>query len=262
MNSEKLWKKYEFRLNQTLLFNIGFVQVWVKHIQNGWLVKNQNVTESFDQFSVEEVDDILDNQDLLHCHTGKSNVLYVLPALPVKSVVFRNNKNLKISAGESTSLYLKVPVNLQFYFQEVKEDNKLVDIPLKRLSDTWFGEIDSGEPAFSIGSNYDKALADVNMHQWEAMVAVDIVNNTSSSLDLQRLILHVDEFSLYIRNNRIIASHATIDFKGQEQDGGVNLSVRKEIHGDKAVLIAKPRNSDSRNILRRSFFFIKNIYQN
>ena len=97
---------------------------------------------------------------------------------------------------------------------------------------------------------------------WEAILSVEIINNTSTSLDLQRLILHVEEFNLYLKNNLLLASHATIEFKGQEQAGSVNVSTRKDIHGEKPVLIAKARSLDSRNLLRRSFFFIKNIYQN
>jgi hypothetical protein len=41
----------------------------------------------------------------------------------------------------------------------------------------------------------------------------------------------------------------------------VNLSLRKEIHGQKPVQMAKPRSNESKNLLRKSFYFIKNIYQ-
>ncbi len=262
MNPKNFWKKYEFSINQTILYRIGFVQVWVKRIDQGWLLKTQNLPDSVDALEIVHDDDLEDGIDVLHYHSGKSNALFVVPALPIKSIVFRNNKNLRISAGEATNLFLRIPLNIQFYFQEVKEENKIFECPVKRLSDTWFGEIDNGEPAFSIGSSYEKSFPDVKPFGWEAILSVEIVNNTAGSLDLQRLILHVEEFYLYMKNHQLITSHATIDFKGQEQAGSVNLSVRKELHGEKAEIMAKPRNSDSINILRRSFFFIKNIYQN
>lgn len=262
MNPKSFWKKYEFALNQTRLFKTGFAQVWVKHIPNGWLIKSQMNNHPINGLEVEDVDDLEDSADVLHYHSGKSHELIVVPALPTKSVVFRNNKNLKISAGEATDLFLRVPVNLQIYFQEVKDENRMLDLPTKRLSDTWFGDIDGGEPAFSIGSNYDKSFPEVQAFDWEAILSVEIINNTSGSLDLQRLILHVEEFQIYLKNKQLLTNHATIEFKGQEQAGSVNLSVRKEIHGDKPIQLARPRSLDSRNLLRRSFFFIKNIYQN
>ncbi len=262
MNPQSFWKKYKFELNQTMLFKAGYAEIFIKHITNGWLIKSKITDHLFDELLVEEVSDLEDGTDVIHFQTGKSHDLLVVPALPSKSVVFRNNKNLKVSAGESANLYFRIPLNLQFYFHEVKDDNRMLDQPLKRLSDTWFGEIDNGEPAFSIGSNYDKALSDAKPKDWECVSSVEIINNTTTGLDLQRLILRVEEYNIYLKSKHLFTSHATIEFKGQEQAGSVHLGHRKDIHGEKTVMIAKARSTDSKNLLRRSFYFIKNIYQN
>lgn len=262
MNPKSFWKKYDFADNQTLIFKAGYAEVYIKHIQNGWLVKSQLNDQAADELIVDEVADLADDSDVLHFFTGKSHELLVMPALPNKAVVFRNNKNIKLSAGESANLFLRIPLTMQFYFQEVKDENRLMEIPLQRLSDTWFGEIDSGEPAYSIGSNYDNSFSEVRATAWEAVSSVEIINNTAGVLELQRLILRVEDFNIYLKNNQLLTSHATIEFKGQEQAGSVNLGLRKDIHGEKPVLAAKPRSSDTKNLLRRSFFFIKNMYQN
>jgi len=262
MNPKSFWIKYGFTDNQTRIFKAGYAEVYVKHIQNGWLMKSRATEQVFEDLLVEEVDDLVDDSDVLHFYTGKSAELIVVPALPDKAVVFRNNKNIKISAGESANLYLRIPLTIQFYFQEVKDGCRLFEMPLQRLSDTWFGEIDNGETAYSIGSNYNTAFSEVQATDCEAISSVEIINNTSGVLDLQRLILRVEDFSLYLKNKQLLTDHATIEFKGQEQAGSVNLSIRKEIHGEKPVQMAKPRSIGTKNLLRRSFFFIKNMYQN
>lgn len=262
MNPKDFWRKYNFTINQTLIFKAGFVEVFIKHIQNGWLVKSRITEVAARNLSVEAVDDLADDQDVLHFYTGNSNELILVPALPDKAVVFRNNKNIKISAGESAGLFFRIPLVAQFYFQEVKDENRLVEIPLHRLSDTWFGEIDNGEPAYSIGSNYDQLLTEVQATSWEAISPVEIINNTASVLDLQRLILRVEDYNLYLKNRQILTSRANIEFKGQEQAGSVNVGEQAKIHGEAPVQLAKSRSSDSKNLLRRSFFFIKNMYQN
>ena len=262
MNPQSFWKSRHFRVNQTCIFKAGLAEVCIKHIQNGWLVKSRTSDQLTNELTVEEVNDLTDDSGVLHFHTGTSHELIVVPAMPNKAVVFKNNKNIKISAGESAKLYFRIPLTMQFYFQEVKDENRLVEIPLQRLSDTWFGEIDSGEPAYSIGSYYDKSFSEVQATTWEAICSVEIINNTMGVLELQRLILRVEDFYLYLRNNQLLTSHVRIEFKGQEQAGSVNLSVWKDIHSEKPILIAKPRSSDTKNLLRRSFFFIKNIYQN
>ena len=40
MNPQSFWKKYQFTVNQTLHYKAGYAEVYVKHIQNGWLVKS------------------------------------------------------------------------------------------------------------------------------------------------------------------------------------------------------------------------------
>jgi len=262
MNPQSFWKKYQFAVNQTRLFKAGYSEIVVKRIQNGWLVKRNTLDVASEDLLVETIDDLADDQDVLHFYTGNSNELLLVPALPNKAVVFRNNKNIKISAGESASLFFRIPLTMQFYFQEVKDENHLVEIPSQRLSDTWFGEIDNGEPAYSIGDNYDQSFSEVQASSWEAISSVEIINNTANVLDLQRLILRVEDFILYLKNKHMLTSYATIEFKGQEQAGSVNLSEREDIHGEKPVQMAKPRSLESKNLLRRSFYFIKNMYQN
>jgi len=262
MNPHSFWKKYPIKVNQTLGFKAGYTEVLIKHVSNGWLLKSRTIAEAVAKMEAGEIDDLVDDQDVLHFYSGNSENLIVVPALPDKAVVFRNNKNIKISAGESTRLYFTIPLNLQFYFDEVKDENRLVEVPTRRLSDTWFGEIDEGEPAYSIGSAYFKTITEAKPTVWEALASVEIVNNTFGVLDVQRLILRVEDFNLYRRDNLILTNHVTIEFKGQEQLEIVNLSTRGDVHGQQFELIANKRLSDSRKLLRRSFFFIKNIYQN
>ncbi|HAH25419.1 MAG TPA: hypothetical protein DCL77_16955 [Prolixibacteraceae bacterium] len=261
MNPQSFWKKYEFTDNQTLQFRAGFADVLVKHFTNGWLIKSYIHDQPSEDLEVEEIEGIANDSEVFHFQTGKSNVLIVVPAFPQKAVVFRNNKNIKISAGESANLYFRIPLVMQFYFHEVKDENKLFEIPMQRLSDTWFGDPDNGEPAFSIGNNYDTEFAQVNALSWEAVSAVEIINNTTGVFELQRLILRVEDFSLYLKSKQLLSNHVSIEFKGPEHAGSVNLSVKKEIHGLKPLQLAKARNTVARNLLRKSFFFIKNIYQ-
>lgn len=261
MISQNFWNKYEFQVDEALLFKAGYAEIFVKHIANGWLIKTQEVTLPQADLQVEETGRVEEDSDVFHFQTGKSHSLHVVPAFPNKAVVFRNNKNIKVSAGQSACLYFSIPLFLQFYVSEVKEENLLLEVPLQRLSDTWFGPADSGEPAFSIGSSYAKTLAEVRPVAWEAVVPVEIINTSTGLLDLQRLILRVEDFSLYQKNRQLLSNYVSIEFKGQENAGSVNLTTRKDIHGQKPVVVSAARNNGSKNLLRKSFFFIKNIYQ-
>jgi hypothetical protein len=94
---------------------------------------------------------------------------------------------------------------------------------------------------------------------WEAICPVTIINNTASFLDLQRLILRVEDYSLFLKMNAITNS-VNIEFKGHDQDSNITLSTRPDLHGEKPVQMAKSRPTSNRNLFRRSFFLIRNIY--
>jgi hypothetical protein len=126
MNPQNFWNKYEFSVGQIMLFKAGYVEVFVKHISNGWLIKGRATEEPYTELQVEGVEEISDDSDVFHFQTGKSHVLHVVPALPNKAVVFRNNKNIKVSAGQLANLFFRIPLNIQFYFQEVKEENRML----------------------------------------------------------------------------------------------------------------------------------------
>jgi hypothetical protein len=262
MDKADFWGTYRFKTGQTLKFKAGYAIVWVRHTSNGWQVKKQLTEIVPEGLLVEEDDELIDDSNVLHFYSSHSDTLFLTPSLPDKAVVFRNNKNIKIGAGEQAPLFFKIPLSMQFFAGEITEGNLLLEISMQRLSDTWFGEIDNGEPAYSIGSNYDKSLVETHATLWQAIAPVDIINSTSGILDLQRLILRVEDFNLYRKSNLILTSHATIEFKGQEQAGNVNLTTKENIHGNKPEMIAKSRLSDAKKMLRRNFFFIKNIYQN
>lgn len=262
MNTQEFWKKHVFNVNQTKLFKAGFVEIYVKHIKDGWLIKSTTTQIESELVIIDEISDFVDDDDVIHFYNKNSNELVLVPALPNKAVVFKNNSNIKISSEQTANLFFLIPMSIQFYSSEIKDENLIAEIPLKRLTDTWFGEIDNGEPAFSIGSNYFRTLKEAISAEWQAITSVKILNNTSGTLDLQRLILRVEDFNIYLNNNQLYTSIAVIEFKGQEHDANVTLETKAELHGKKPQMIAKARSADSSNLLRRSFYFLKNIYQN
>lgn len=262
MKTQDFWKTHVFKINQTKLFKAGMVEIHVKRIHDGWLIKSNNTTVQSELTVIDDIEDFADNDEVIHFYSKNSNELVLSPALPNKAVVFRNSTNIKISSEQSANLFFLIPLSIQFYSSEIKDENLIAEVPLKRLTDTWFGEIDNGEAAFSIGSNYFRLFNEIESSDWQAISSVEIINNTSETLDLQRLILRVEDFNLYLNNNQLYTHHAVIEFKGQEHAASVNLDTRIETHGKKPHLIAKARSANSSNLLRRSFYFLKNIYQN
>ena len=258
---QSIWGKYEGSNDNTFHVQGGFVGIKLMRYATGWMIRDEYMESVADHFMSEM---LKESNVLLDSHiyqTGTSKVLYVKPSLPVKPIVFRNNTELWISPKQSLRIFLAIPINIQFYTRRVDDENLFYEASTYRLSDTWFGEPDSGEPAFSIGARFGTHPKQLEARYFEAICPVQIHNNSSQMLELQRLIVQVDYLKLYQKDNHLITDLVSVEYKGPDQVSNLQFSTEKQFHGDSPVILNRPRKDTGKNILGKSFHFIKNLSQ-
>ncbi|WP_163708241.1 DUF432 domain-containing protein [Mangrovibacterium lignilyticum] len=256
-----IWGKYEGKAAQIIRCEGGYCALQMEHLPGGWLIRQEKKAEIAAQLIVDQSTAVQSLSDAQIYQTGRSAVLHILPAMPPKPVVLRSNKKVSIRPHQTLRIYLAVPLYIQLYYKQVENDNLLCDYETERLSDTWFGEPDSGTPAFTVGSRFGLQPEELAVQQHEIIVPVNIHNASTQLLDLQRLLIHVELMNLYQLGDKLVADMGTIEFKGQEQVGHVNFSTDKALHGTNPTLIGKARQTANRNILGHSFHFIKQMTQ-
>jgi hypothetical protein len=258
---QETWGKHEGKTERIIYFEAGYCSLTMKYIAGGWIIKQDKRADIAPGISLQQKADsqVPDNAQVYQ--TGRSFNLHILPAMPPKPVVFRSNKKISIRQHQTLRIYLAVPLYIQLYYKQVDNDNLLSEFETERLSDTWFGEPDSGTPAFTVGSRFALQPEALEAKQHEVIVPVNIHNNSSQLLDLQRLLIRVDMMNLYQVSNSLIADLGTIEFKGQGQTGQLNFTTDKNIHGTAPQQIAKARIASNRNILGHSFHVIRQITQ-
>ena len=253
MNINELLKKHKILPGETQLINIGCVQLSATRETEGWrLVTTDNCPD----------DDILLSEEATladYFQTGKSNSLLIAPALPAKPLVFKGT-GLNVLPGHSITLFLKIPLAFQIYFSKIQPENLLREISYQRLSNTWFGEPDAGEPAFALGSEYYLNIEEITINGLEAICPVSIKNSSNSILMVQRLIIRTENITLYKNEDKIVTSLVQIEHKGDE-GGSVEYRYSKTYNGEKQEIMAKPRNTTGNSLLNINFHFIKNIYR-
>lgn len=255
MDLDHILKKHQVLPGQTKVINIGCVQLMATRKNEGWyLVTADNCPE----------DDIfLGKESTLNdfFQTGKSNSLIIGPALPAKPLVFKGS-GLSVLPNQKITIFLKIPLSFQIYFSKIQPENLLREITYKRLSNTWFGEPDNGEPAFALGEEYYLDLNDIELAGFEAICPVTIQNSSSTILNVQRLIIRDENVTLYKNENKIVTSLVHIEYKGNGDAGTVDYRYSKQYNGEKQEILAKPRNTSGKSLLNLNFHFIKNIYRN
>jgi hypothetical protein len=255
MNIASILKKHQILTGKTEHFDIGCIRLSATRKIEGWHLLTSDNCPNDDVFLTSEssVDD--------YFQTGKSNSLIIVPAMPAKPLVFKGS-GLYVLPKQKMTIFLKIPLAFQIYFSKVQPENLLKEITYKRLSDTWFGEPDSGEPAFALGNEFYLTMDEIQITDLEAICPVIIENNSATILNLQRLLIRDENVTLYKNDEKIVTSVVHVEFKGNDVASSVDYRYSKELNGEKQEILAKPRNSSGKNLLNMNFHFIRNIYKN
>lgn len=253
MEKHSLFGKLHIETGKQHLVELEKFRLGIKREKEGWyLLQMENKNQQ-----KEEIPDFSAGD---YFQTGQSNALVLAPSFPSKPLVFKGS-GMFVSPGQKLLFYLKIPLTVQIYFTKSQPEKLLKSLLVNPLSNTWFGEPDSGEPAFSLGNDYYLDPANAQPGSYEALCPVSIYNNSSGVLQVERLIIRVENLALYKKNDSIITSLVSIEYKGKDVISSVSYQHNKNIHGEKAELLAKPQSGSNKNLLKMNFHFIKNIYK-
>lgn len=252
MNPDTLFGKHQFSRGTEKFFPLGKIHLGIRREKEGWYIlqMEDNKDKKPDEANITEGE---------YYHSGKSNSLVIVPALPLKPLVFKGNK-MFVAPRQKLMFFIKIPLTIHIYFSKNQPENLLKEINCERLSDTWFGEPDLGEPAFSLGSSFYLNQEEADTTPFEAVCPVSLFNNSPQILEVERLIIRVENLALYKNSDKAITSLVQIEYKGKDIISSASFHYSKNIHGEKQEIISKPRNTSGLGLLR-NFHFIKQIYK-
>jgi len=254
MDLDSILQKHQILPGTTKIIDIGCVQLSASRLKEGWhLVTTDNCPD--DDIALTEDSAVAD-----YFQTGKSNTLIIAPALPVKPMVFKGS-GLNVLPGQKITIFVKIPLTFQIYFSKILPENLLREITYKRMSNTWFGEPDSGEPAFTLGSEYFLDFNDIKITGFEAICPLTVKNAATDNLVVQRLIIRDEFLTLFKNEDKMVTSHVLIEFKGTDIISSVDYQYSKQYNGEKQEILAKPRNNSGKSPLKLNFHFMKTIYR-
>jgi hypothetical protein len=250
MSVETLFTKYRLKPGNSQEIQLGKLSIQIEREEQGWYVHS---------YVKEDSDGSLEKGEFYQ--TGPSDTILLAPALQAKPVVIKGNK-LIVSPAQKLNFFIKVPLVVQVYHTSKKAENLLKEISYARLSDTWFGEPDNGEPAYAVNSEYSLSIENLDPEGFEVICPINVVNNSDKPLELQRLIIRVENLSLFFNNEKIISSLVKIEYKGKDSVSVATYGSSKLLHGEKPQILAKPRTGGQNGSLKINFHFIRNIYKN
>lgn len=194
--SDDFWKPFRLENQQARGFALGPLRIWVKRDGDDWLALVFRDGDLTRHDCIPRLEDEVPEAGQWRRvgSVAASPELKLLPALPNRPVVVRPEVPYTILPGERVQFYVGVPLWIHL---QSKDDVMLVEEPVVRLSNTWFGTPMEGELAYAMRTMAKRQLEDLDFHPWRAVCPVRIKNQRKERLTFERICLHVQYLDLY-----------------------------------------------------------------
>ena len=254
-----IWTKYNLEREKVYLWKFGTLEFFIKKIGKEWQIahKTSETPENSDEFA--KVVPEPENVEWKSFIADKSDILYILPALPDRPVVIKPNNTFKLMPEKAVQFFINIPVWIQLYSSSAQKDNLMFEIPLQELSSTWFGDPDNGILSYSLPKGSYGSLGSNNPKGYEIICPVRITNSSAGQLDFQRLCLHVDFLDIYSDRNFLYSNETMVRYKGENIISDINYSNQSPPSAENAKHLSSPRNQGKSNVFKKSFHLIKSL---
>lgn len=258
-NLKNMWGNYSIEKDKTHHWKLGDTDIWVRKIDKEWLIASKTRSENENQ-DLSTVDSgHHEGLEWFSIVTDKSMSLTVLPALPDRPVVVKPKSVFNLLPNMSIQLYIHIPLWIQFYQASHKSETLLYELPGIGLSSTWFGNTDNGVLSYTNPKEVFTRLDTDSLHPYEAICPVKITNKDTTMLNFQRLLINVELLSLYSHKQMIYTGEIKVIFKGENVVADIQYVSSAPSFIENARHLSKPRNTERKNVLRKSFHFIKSL---
>jgi hypothetical protein len=178
------------------------------------------------------------------------SALRLLPRLPDRPVVSRPDTPFYVLAGEEIRLFVSSPV----WVHVLSGERELLEIPIYRPSDTWFGpSTREGEVCYASWTSGRTELAELPRRPHRAVATVRVENHTEKSVLVERLNIPVPYLALYAAADGSLWTQG-VTLRMVEDGATAEIHIAKEgpPEAPGATRLADPREDADRNLLVRA----------
>jgi hypothetical protein len=200
-----VWSRHPIPNDSGRLFRIGPLRLWVGRRAREWMVSSVSEGEPLAaDLSVTHAPEVPDGfeERLSRYIAGVDDAELVLtPMLADRSIVVRPERPLFVLQHETTNLYLSTPiwVAVGVAVADRKTVRTLVELPVTRPSDTWFGpSTRDGALAYASTTGAKLTAPTGPVRAGRAVTRIVLSNQSGETLPVDRLALPARELDLVI----------------------------------------------------------------
>ena len=195
------WGRFELDMGQSGRWEIASLAIAVTRLEHEWRIQHREGkpdNTSAPGWSVQIPGNALGEEAKVvrYIFRKESRTVLIQPATADRPIVTRPVDPIHLQGGEKVTVFVSSPLWVNVCRQGV--DTPLLDVPVRRPSDTWFGPSTlHGEMCYAARTQARLTRADLPQREHRALTAVSIRNRGERPLLLERLKLPVCQLSLY-----------------------------------------------------------------
>lgn len=247
---KEIWSPFNLKVNKTVFFQIGPLDLWISHEPNEWKIAWKYVkVESRLKFDKKpaQPQQKLDWKRWVDS-SGCCDVV-LKPLFPDRSVVVRPETPVSLVQGESVRFFVGVPSFISVCVG--KHQTSLCEIPTAILSNTWSGENPvEGELCYSLKTTAKRDHGTLLRHFHRIICPIEIINESKEIMHFERLCLPVKYLNTYLGENRLWGNLESVIFRGEKKRGKITAAKELPEYDQAAKLL-----STARQKARKGIFF-------
>lgn len=179
-------------------------------------------------------------------------VITITPKVADRPVVARPETSFQLLPGAKIDLFVSTPSWVEVQIGEPPQT--ILDEPVWRLSDTWFGAITGpGELCYAITTTARLRLENLPVLPHRVITKVRLENRAAESVSIERLSLPAPHLTLYAdAGGHLWTQSVHMKLQARDTLAEVDLGKGPPDEAKKPKRVAKPRQATHQNILMRA----------
>ena len=252
------WSRFEIEPGSGMKWTLGSFELTLFRSSGEWLLVNERTTGEEVEPGVWRVTPI---KELPRSHPSlvryvadqTDGVVRLVARVGDRSVVARPRLPLHLLPGDKAKIYVSSPIWVEVTVG--KRSKHLCELPVNRLSDTWFGSSTlEGEVAYALKTQARMNLASIPRRTYRIITPISIRNEGQDLLMIDRMNLPVPYLSVFKAEDDSLWTEAITLVRNEGSQMALlemGRGAPREVKGAKQL--SEPRIVAEKNFLVRAF---------
>lgn len=247
---QSIWGDKTLEEGEMEFVSIGNLCLWLLFKDADLWIGYQYITSG----ELTETDDLDPPEDLdwsRWAMEGGIRKIQLLPVFPDMPLVVKSEYLLKISSGTKIQVFARIPIWIQISIP--RNNYQLIELPIVKLSRTWFGTPLEGELCYHATTKARRSLSKVEPKPYLANCPIQVSNKSGEELNFENFCYRVERLSIYEHENALWADETRIIYHGESLNSDVIMTGKLPEGISQKHLLSKPRKKIQKSLATRTF---------